>query len=623
MFKNNNPHALQQELNGLSKVMGRSDVATTFQGTGAYTDGNTINVPAMQLDARLTDREMAALRGYHIHEVAHVTDTDSDLWQSKKITKRKRSCWNAMEDVFIERKAQGQYSGARKNLQATVDTVLERENAIDQDMIAEGSDPYAEWWDQIDYAALQMARLVMGYESPALDEYIANMPDKLREEAQQFVDQVLACESTEETYKIAGKVNARMTKLGKEQAEEDQQQPGQGNGGDKGDGDGTSGDGEKQGDGDQQSSPSGSGPQGDEEGQQPSTSEGDASKTSGLARMDRAANVASDIAGNHKPSRSNGVDRRTARTYKSYEDYYEHLMAECDASRLVKDKTKQELAGWSRPNRYEKYTTLLENLAADTAARSNGARLARLLLAREDKRTVGGQLAGRVDRRRLAQLVAGQRNVFAHQETLRTDDTIVTVAVDASGSMNAFLTRLATAALNECLGRANCDYEILAWTGFSSRYDIEWNIPGLPNGEAPFNTNGLVEVKTSNQRSNDPEVRSNIANLLSQYGITPTLACLNAVAHRMLGHNQSRRILLMLTDGVPSGGYTEMDEVKVSLKAMAEMGIEVIGVAIDIDNDGAEYMFGKNLVSCTSLNLASTMLQQLEALLIGRAHEAA
>ena len=106
MFKNNNPHALQQELNGLSKVMGRSDVATTFQGTGAYTDGNTINVPAMQLDARLTDREMAALRGYHIHEVAHVTDTDSDLWQSKKITKRKRSCWNAMEDVFIERKAQ-------------------------------------------------------------------------------------------------------------------------------------------------------------------------------------------------------------------------------------------------------------------------------------------------------------------------------------------------------------------------------------------------------------------------------------------------------------------------------------------------------------------------------------
>ena len=84
MFKNNNPHALQKELDGLSKVMGRSDVRTTFQGDGAYTDGKTINIPAMELDAQLTDKEMEALRGYHIHEVAHVTDTDSDLWQSKR-----------------------------------------------------------------------------------------------------------------------------------------------------------------------------------------------------------------------------------------------------------------------------------------------------------------------------------------------------------------------------------------------------------------------------------------------------------------------------------------------------------------------------------------------------------
>ena len=53
MFNNNNPLGLQKELNGLSKVMGRKDIETTFQGDGAWADNKTINVPAMDLNATL------------------------------------------------------------------------------------------------------------------------------------------------------------------------------------------------------------------------------------------------------------------------------------------------------------------------------------------------------------------------------------------------------------------------------------------------------------------------------------------------------------------------------------------------------------------------------------------
>ena len=620
MFKNNNPYALQKELDGLSKVMGRSDVRTTFQGEGAYTDGKTINIPAMKLDAQLTDKEMEALRGYHIHEVAHVTDTDSDLWQGKRTTKRKRHTWNAMEDVFIERKAQEKYSGARKSLQSTVDTVLERENAIDRETVEAGGNPYEDWPDQIDYAALQLARQRMGYDSPALDEYVNNLPNELRKEAEAFVDAALAAESTEDTFKLAGKIASRMKKLGQQVGNDDeqkQQQQAQAGGneegqqGDGGSGSGSGNDGDK-GDG----KGSGNGTKGDDENKP---------ATSGADRMQRAGDVASQIAEAHKYDDNIRMERRVALTFKSYEDYYEHLKDECEKSPLVSDKVWKQIGHYAQPTKGHNYSDLLERLAQDTTARSSGARLARLLLAREEKRTIGGQLAGRVDRRRLAQLVAGQRNVFTHQEAMRTDDTIVTVAVDASASMDKRLTRIATAALNECLGKANCTYEVLTWTGYSnSPYDITWGCAGLPKGEAPFNTNGLVEVKTAAQRSADPKVRSNIANMLSQAGVTPTLACLTGVAHRVVNHSEARRIVLMLTDGLPNGGYSEMAEVTDTANKMREAGIELIGIGIECDEDQTKRMFGAgNVVMCDTAQLATTMFKQLENLLVGRAHEAA
>ena len=620
MFKNNNPHALQKELDGLSKVMGRSDVRTTFQGDGAYTDGKTINIPAMKLDAQLTDKEMEALRGYHIHEVAHVTDTDSNLWQSKRTTKRKRHTWNAMEDVFIERKAQEKFSGARKSLQSTVDTVLERENAIDRETVEAGGDPYENWPDQIDYAALQLARQRMGYDSPALDEYVNNLPNELRKEAEKFVDAALEADSTEDTFKLAGKITSRMKKLGQQVSNDDdeqqkQQQKAQSGGDQEGqqgdDGSGSGDDGDK-GDG----KGSGNGPKGDDDSKP---------ATSGADRMERAGDVASQIAGAHKYDDNNRMERRVALTFKSYEDYFEYLRDECEKSPLVNDKTFKAFSYYAFPERRAKYADLLERLAEDTTARSAGARLARLLLAREEKRIIGGQLAGRVDRRRLAQLVAGQRNVFTHQQAMRTDDTIVTVAVDASASMRQGLTRKATAALNECLGRANCTYEILTWTGYSnSPYDFTWGCKGLQKGEAPFNTNGLVEVKTAAQRSADPKVRCNIANMLSQVGVTPTLACLTGVAHRVINHNEARRIVLMLTDGLPNGGREEMAEVKDTAGKMREAGIELIGIGIDCDETYVKRMFGdSNTVMCDTRQLATTMFKQLETLLVGRAHEAA
>ena len=467
----------------------------------------------------------------------------------------------------------------------------------------------------------------MGYESPALDEYVSNLPAKLRKEAEKFVGDALSADSTEDTFKQATKIRRRMGKLSKDNESDDgssgssqQQQQGQQSGDAQGQGQGKSQEqGDEQGQGDAQ----GQGDEGDDAQQQQQGQEQQQQGTSTQDRMERANNVAEEISGNHRThAPSNMMDRRMAKTFVGYMEFHEYICEQVDLHPKLKDLAKSCLKGWSCPAWHMEYSNILEMMSGDASARQYSARLARLLLAREDKRFVGGQLDGRVDRRRLAQLVAGQRNVFTHQETLRTDDTIVTVAVDSSGSMEVFKTRKALALLNECLGKANVDYEILSWTGYNAAFKNR----GWSASTCPFNSNGLVELKNTTQRGNNPQVRKNIANFLEQDGWTPTFAAMQAVAHRSVKQSQTRRIVLFLTDGDPDGEHLEQLEVGKVVRAMTEVGIETIGVGIGehLSQRGMGRMFGDSKIAVSDEGqLGVSLLGQIEKMLVGRSHEAA
>jgi cobalamin biosynthesis protein CobT len=466
----------------------------------------------------------------------------------------------------------------------------------------------------------------MGYESPALDEYVSNLPAKLRKEAEKFVGDALDANSTEDTFRLATKIRRRMGKLSKDNEGDDgssgtqrQQQQGQQSGDAQGQGQGKSQEqGDEQGQGDAQ----GQGDEGDD-AQQQQGQEQQQQGTSTQDRMERAEGVANDISAAHRTHAvGRSIDRRMANTFVGYMEFHEYIVEQVDLHPKIKSLAGACVKGWSQPAWHMDYSNLLAQMSGDTSARQYSARLARLLLAREDKRFVGGQLDGRVDRRRLAQLVAGQRNVFTHQETLRTDDTIVTVAVDSSGSMEVFKTRKALALLNECLGKANVDYEILSWTGYNRAFlQHQWG--GKP---CPFNSNGLVELKNTTQRGNNPQVRKNIANFLEQDGWTPTFAAMQAVAHRSVKQSQTRRIVLFLTDGDPDGDRLEQVEVGKVVNAMTEVGIETIGVGIgdDVSQRGMGRMFGDSKIAVSDESqLGVSLLGQIEKMLVGRSHEAA
>lgn len=85
-----------------------------------------VNIPSIPDDA--TPTLMNAVRGFLDHEVAHILFTDATV--AKKMRDKKKApstgLWNALEDVFIERKMGQVFNGTRRNLLATQKLIIDK-----------------------------------------------------------------------------------------------------------------------------------------------------------------------------------------------------------------------------------------------------------------------------------------------------------------------------------------------------------------------------------------------------------------------------------------------------------------------------------------------------------------
>ena len=101
----------------LASVLGRQHgVQVTIGGTEAYTDGRTVNLPALPLDA---DSEVLGfVRGYLDHEAGgHLRHTNFSVFQAEYLYPVERFIWNAIEDWRVEKALSEVYPGCRTNLE--------------------------------------------------------------------------------------------------------------------------------------------------------------------------------------------------------------------------------------------------------------------------------------------------------------------------------------------------------------------------------------------------------------------------------------------------------------------------------------------------------------------------
>ena len=607
MFSQNSVASLKTEFDKLSKIMGASEVRTTFNGEGAYTNGKVINLPAMDMNEDMTARDQAIARGYHIHEVGHITDTDFSLASAKKPSKEIHRYWNTCEDVMIERKAIDKFSGAKRSLSATVDSVLANENKHWSDNPEENKARRDKWWTEVPYAALQQARYNAGYESEALEAYVADMPDLLAKEARNFADEMTAAADTAECYELAKKIKRRVAALekkygkavpttpqmqaqqkgndgkgddGSDQQSRDEDQSGLNDyaaDDDEGDDDEGNGNGNGDGDGD-----------GDEDG---------AGSVSGAGGFDleaaekREQDNMSAVLGAY--GKTFGVD-----TCKDIASVYE-THVDCWKDRLKIYPNRSQTC-----NSMIKYAKDAVNHAAGSNlyARSKipsdvnsyGSRLARLLLSQESKRNEGGHSSGRVDRRRLAQLVAGNENIFARTEYTKTSETRLMLAVDGSSSMSVTQTIAAIHVVNDALGRAGVKFDVSEWAAYEGHSAI------VMHKHAHQNYKTLQETLTYQPCGGD----------------TPSYSALLSYAQMMVNWQEPRKVLLMITDGIPNDGNVEITLCSDLISQMEASGIEVIGIGINVD---VGRMFTK-YVQTDFTKLGETLLGSLEKLLISQGH---
>ena len=113
-------------------LLSGKNIPVAERGDDAYVryndDGEPILVNIPSIPDNATPALMNAVRGFLDHEVAHILFTDIRV--SNKMREKGRvpswSLWNALEDVFIERKMGQVFNGTRRNLMATQRLIIEK-----------------------------------------------------------------------------------------------------------------------------------------------------------------------------------------------------------------------------------------------------------------------------------------------------------------------------------------------------------------------------------------------------------------------------------------------------------------------------------------------------------------
>lgn len=98
----------------LASVLGNKyGVTINIGGTEAYTNGKNIQIPALPVDLDADAVQIA--RGYVDHEAAHVRHTDFEALKRAKLDRTNTWLFNAIEDWRVENKLASLYPGCRQN----------------------------------------------------------------------------------------------------------------------------------------------------------------------------------------------------------------------------------------------------------------------------------------------------------------------------------------------------------------------------------------------------------------------------------------------------------------------------------------------------------------------------
>jgi cobalamin biosynthesis protein CobT len=256
------------------------------------------------------------------------------------------------------------------------------------------------------------------------------------------------------------------------------------------------------------------------------------------------------------------------------------------------------------------------------------------LQARFDRTWQPGYKSGRLNSVRLVDAMHGAENVYQKRETGRDMDTLLVLSLDGSSSMDGVKISRAqelAIALAEALERTGADIEVEVWddsnvgtTAFRNKYGLDnasqvsdryqQELREFGAAAAPPDALGNVDhvafrnamstrgmytslgmltrrvVKSRRQRMSDPLTRSNMGSIVNMAnGGTPMIDAVTETMMDMAKEKHGKKILLVMTDGIPNGSLEHEDyephllQMKFLQRFAQQYGIHLIGVGLHAD----------------------------------------
>jgi len=233
----------------------------------------------------------------------------------------------------------------------------------------------------------------------------------------------------------------------------------------------------------------------------------------------------------------------------------------------------------------------VEVKAATNALRQ---RLAGLLQAETLCRRYPAVSGKRIDTRRLCRIEAGDARIFVREVTGLKTDTAVQILVDRSGSMGSSRGRGKSGAPRPIeVARASCYATALALK----------QVPGVMVAAAAFPGNQDSEVIVMAQFEERVDRQAVRFASLEAGGGTPMAEAMLWGAARLLEQRQTRRILLVTTDGAYDEALGHAMAARLQLA-----GIEPLGIGIHCD---VSHLFARSRQIATIADLPQAMFELL------------
>ncbi len=241
------------------------------------------------------------------------------------------------------------------------------------------------------------------------------------------------------------------------------------------------------------------------------------------------------------------------------------------------------------------------------------------------------QEEGLIDGRRLAQLISSptERHLFRQEQRAPQVDTAVTLLLDCSGSMRQHLGVVAPLVdvLARALDAAGASVEVLgfttgAWNGGRALRD--WQRAGRP--AQPGRLNEGLHLVFKEAHTPWRHARRGIAALLKAelYREGVDGEALAWAAARLAARSEARRLLIVLSDGCPIDGATQLangaqyldqhlQQMAAKIEGDGVMELAAIGVGLDLSA-----AYSRCLAIDPDAGLGRSQLQEVLGLIAGR-----